>query len=144
MGELSRKLFKLAKVCSTLTFDEFGKKIPMTRFFNMLLIASGLLLLAGCAAGTFLPTMSTTIAPALVPQLKVGQTRAEVEKITRQSTNPFTYSLRPEVRFQAWPFFEGSDQKCVVVTYDLKEIVIQVEVFVKDRGRFAFPLPAGC
>jgi hypothetical protein len=110
------------------------------RLFQILLCT----LIAGCATGTLTPTLSSAITPSVAALIEVGQTRAEVEKKIGHAPNPFTYALRPEVRFQAWPFVEGSDQKCLLVTYDLKEVVTEVAVLIKDRGPFAFPLPAGC
>jgi hypothetical protein len=116
----------------------------MKQRFAYVMFAACASYLQGCASGTFTPTLSSAITQDVAQKIAVGQTRAQIEAHTRQRPNPFTYALRPDVRFQAWPFADAFEQKCLMVTYDRSDTAIEVAVLVKDRGPFAMPLPAGC
>jgi FlaG/FlaF family flagellin (archaellin) len=114
--------------------------IVMHSIHPVAILVSIVFILAGCASSTIAPVVDAQKATSI----SIGQTRAEIEKTLGASVNTFTYALRNDVRFQAWPFYELATQKCLLITYDSNDRAIDAAILIKDRGSFAMPLPGAC
>jgi phage major head subunit gpT-like protein len=110
----------------------------------MRLLLSLLSAYGAIAAGCVSITIAPSIDVAKVKQISVGQSKAEVERIFGQTVATFTLRAKPNVYLQTWQFAELSDIKCLMISYDAKQVVVDYEIIVKDRGRNAMPIPGGC
>jgi hypothetical protein len=95
--------------------------------------------IASCAVATIAPSVD----PAKVKQITVGQTKTQVEQLFGQKVSTFTLRAKPGLQLQTWQFLEYSNVKCLMLSYDVKEIVVDYEIITKDRGQ-AQPIPGGC
>jgi hypothetical protein len=121
--------------------DSLTNLVRLRMFINRFVsLACTVLFIGGCATSTIAPIIDAKLANAV----SIGQTRAEIEHALRASVNTFKYALRPDVQFQAWPFYEMATQKCLLITYDANDKAIDAAILIKDRGSFAMPLPGAC
>lgn len=114
------------------------------KFVNMKPLVSAVSLSCIIASGCVSMTIAPTVDPAKVKQIAIGQSKSQIEQLFGQKAATFTLRAKPHVQLQTWQYIELSDVKCLMVSYDAKEVVVDYEIIVKDRGRGAMPVPGGC